>query len=160
MSLVIKQLLLTTFILLVFIPLAYPFPGKVVKIADGDTVTILTSDYKQIKIRLYGIDAPEKKQAFGNVSKQALSGLIAGKEVEVEDCGIDRYRRVVGIIHHGGININEVMIEQGLAWVYPQYCKKPFCKTWYRLQGQARKEGLGLWKDAHPVAPWKWRKRK
>lgn len=146
--------LITIFVILFFlVSPVYPFQAKVVKIADGDTVTVLTTNYEQIKIRLYGIDAPEKKQAFGNVSKQALSGLIAGKEVEIEDCGVDRYRRVVGIIHHDGVNINEAMVEVGLAWVYPQYCKKPFCKDWYTLQKQAKKDGQGLWRDTAPIAP-------
>ena len=112
---ILKLLIFAVAIFFFSLSYAFPFPGKVVKIADGDTITVLTPDYKQVKIRLYGIDAPEKKQPYGNASKRALSDLVAGKEVEVEDCGIDRYRRVVGIIHHDGVNINEAMVEVGLA---------------------------------------------
>lgn len=157
---ILKILIFAVAIFFFSLSYAFPFPGKVIKIADGDTVTVLTSDYKQVKVRLYGMDAPEKKQPYGSVSKKALSGLVAGKEVDVEDCGVDRYRRVVGIIHHDGINVNRAMVELGFAWVYPQYCKKSFCKDWYQLQKQAKTAQRGLWKDERSTPPWKWRKRK
>jgi len=77
----------------------FAFNGKVVSIHDGDTITVL-SGKEQIKVRLYGIDAPEKKQDYGQRSKQFLASLIAGQVIEVEPKGKDRYKRTLGIIYH------------------------------------------------------------
>ncbi len=97
---------------------------KVVSISDGDTFTGLDSQNRQIKVRLHGIDAPEKAQAFGNVSRKALGDLIEGKTVEVQQVDKDRYGRVVANVHVGGVHVNRELVAKGLAWRYVQYDKK------------------------------------
>lgn len=127
--------------------------------ADGDTITVLTSDLQQIRVRLYGIDAPEKKQPFGQASRKTLADMVAGKEVDVDPVSIDRYGRTVGVVTLDGININESMLAAGMAWVYPKFCKKRFCRRWQEVEREAREARRGLWKEK-AVAPWEWRKWK
>lgn len=140
-------------LLLVFAPLLlFALSGKVVSVHDGDTITILT-EKEQIKIRLFGIDAPELKQAYGKKSKQFLSNLIAGQIVEVEKNGNDRYGRTIGTVSLNGEDINAQMVENGYAWAYRRFSKK------YAPQESAAKfEKRGLWCD-NPTPPWEWRKR-
>ncbi len=133
--------------------------GKVVKIADGDTITVL-QDNKQHKIRLYGIDTPEKRQDFGQAAKQFLSQKIYNKKVQVEITGEDRYSRKIGIVYLGNDLINEKMVQGGYAWVYQKYCQKAFCKNWIDYQGMAQKEQLGLWSGSNPIPPWEYRHSK
>ena len=129
--------------------------GTVVGVSDGDTLTLLTSDKKQVKIRLAEIDAPESKQAFGQKSKQALSELCFKKAAIVDVQSIDKYKRTVGLIMCDGVNANAEMVNMGLAWVYDQYVKD---KTLYDLQNKAKSNKVGLWSDEEPVAPWQYRK--
>ena len=132
--------------------------GKVVRIADGDTVTILTDDRQQVKVRLYGVDCPEKRQAFGNRAKQYTASKLAGRRVTVEAIDRDRYGRTVGIVQEeGGESINEQLLKAGLAWVYGRYCKIPKCRQWQRMEQNARAARKGLWRDANPAPPWSWR---
>jgi endonuclease YncB( thermonuclease family) len=98
-------------------------PCKVVKITDGDTVHVLDQSKTKHKIRLRGIDAPEKKQAFGQKSKQNLSKLIAGKDIEVEYNKRDRYKRIIGKLIHQGQDVNLLQIKHGYAWHYKHYQK-------------------------------------
>ena len=128
--------------------------GRVVTIADGDTITVLDADKVQHKIRLTGIDAPEKAQAFGNKSKQALADMVFGKDVQVEDHGKDKYKRTLGRVLVNGIDANAEMVRQGYAWVYRKYSKNP---DLLRLEAEAREAKRGLWVDAEPVPPWEWR---
>lgn len=134
--------------------------GKVVKVSDGDTVTILDSEKVQHKIRLYGIDTPEKKQDFGEAAREHLANLIAGKEVYVLVYDIDRYGRNVGVIQYETAIINAIMLKDGYAWLYEQYCKKPFCKSWQGLEEAAKLAKLGLWQNPESVPPWEWRRKK
>lgn len=136
----------------------FAFTGKVVNVADGDTVTVLAKGNQQTRIRLYGIDAPEKRQAFGQKSKDALARILAGKTVDVQVLDVDRYGRSVGVITTDGINANREMINNGLAWVYTRYCTKKFCREWETLEQSARRAKRGLWLDADPMPPWEWRK--
>lgn len=138
-------------------PINYIY-GKVIKVSDGDTITILPKEKKQIRIRLYGIDAPEKKQAFGEKSRQYLASLIAGKDVKVNVYDIDRYGRNVAIIINEDKNINKEMVAAGYAWVYLQYNKLPDLPEWLKLQEAAQKERLGLWRDKNPIPPHEFRK--
>ncbi len=115
---------------------------------------------KAEKIRLFGIDCPEKDQAFGKTAKRFTSGMVFKKDVEVEAIGKDRYGRTIGIVKVDGAILNEELIRAGMAWVYPRYCKKPVCQEWKKLQEEARKKELGLWKDPEPIPPWKWRRQK
>ena len=130
--------------------------NKVVGISDGDTFTLLTSENDQIKIRLFGIDCPEKSQDFGEVAKQKLSELIYKKPVRFITKDKDRYGRIVAIVYTAnGMCVNEEMIKSGLAWHYKIFDKNPY---WDVLEIAARKEKVGLWVDSNPTPPWLWRK--
>ena len=133
--------------------------GMVVGISDGDTITVL-HDGKGEKIRLYGIDTPEKRQAFGNRSKQFTSKMVYGKTVEVETKDIDRYGRTVGIVTIGHQSLNEALIKNGFAWVYRKYCKETFCEDWLNLEIVARYGRIGLWSEPDPIPPWEFRHSK
>ena len=140
-------------ILVVFIvatPL-FAFSAKVVKISDGDTITVL-SGKEQTKVRLYGIDAPEKKQDYGQKSKQFLASLIAGQVVEVEPKGKDRYKRTLGIIQYKGQDINAQMVLNGYAWAYVKYSR-----IYVDQERLARENKRGLWQSSDPTPPWGWR---
>src|ERR1019366_6366161 len=130
--------------------------GKVVSVADGDTVTVLDAEKVQHKIRLQGIDAPEKAQAFGAKSKERLSEKIGEKEVVVKWKEKDRYGRVLGEIYLGDRHINLEMVQDGFAWHYKQYSKS---KELAVAEDEARKAKKGLWADKEPVPPWEYRKK-
>jgi endonuclease YncB( thermonuclease family) len=136
--------------------------GRVVGIADGDTLTVLDSLNQQHKVRLNGIDAPEKAQPFGNVSKQNLSRL-AFNRVVVADCPkVDRYGRQVCLVRVDGIDVGLAQIEAGLAWWYRKYAREQSVQdraTYAEVERKAREEKRGLWQDREPVSPWKWRHR-
>lgn len=134
--------------------------GRVVSIADGDTITVLDSNNEQFKIRLMGIDAPEKKQPFGQRSKQHLSALVFGKTVDVEWFKKDRYRRTLGKILFNGRDVNQEQIKAGMAWHYKKYQKDqpPEDRQSYAdSETNAQQRRVGLWGDAYPVAPWDFR---
>ena len=131
--------------------------GKVIKVSDGDTVTLLTDDKISHKIRLNDIDAPEKKQAFGNKSRDNLASYIAGEIVTVKYKSKDRYGRVLGTIYFDNLDINLQQIKNGYAWVYKQYSKN---QTYYKEEQKARDLKKGLWIEKEPIAPWEFRKQK
>ena len=110
--------------------------GKIVKIADGDTLTLLTSTKDQVKIRLAGIDTPERKQPFGNRAKQALAKLAFQKQALIEAETKDRYGRTVGVVFVDGLNVNHELVKQGMAWVYRKYTND---KALYELESRLRK---------------------
>jgi endonuclease YncB( thermonuclease family) len=137
-------------------------PCKVVKITDGDTVHVLDQSTTKHKIRLGGIDAPERKQAFGQKSKQNLSKLIADKSIEVEYNKRDRYGRIIGKLIYQGQDVNLLQIKQGYAWHYKHYQKdqSPLDRTLYSsAEIVAREQTIGLW-SAPAIPPWKYRKKK
>lgn len=131
----------------------FAFDAKVVKIIDGDTIKILTPEREQIKVRLCGIDAPEKKQPYGTAAKRYLADLIAGKTVQIEERGKDRYKRVLGIVYFDGKDVNEILVLNGYAWAFTKYSK-----IYESQERQARSKGLGLWRDKNPIKPEVWRK--
>ena len=131
--------------------------GKVVKIADGDTLTLLTSSNEQVKIRLAGIDTPEKKQPFGNKAKQALANLAFQKQALIEVEVKDRYGRTVGVVFVDGLNVNAELVKQGMAWVYRKYTDD---ERLYVLESEAKQAKRGLWLDKNPIPPWEWRRGK
>ena len=135
--------------------LADELRGKVVSIADGDTITVLDADKKQHKVRLNGIDAPEKKQAFGAKSKARLGELVAGKDVVVEWKEKDTYGRVLGKVLQGPLDVNLQMVKEGLAWHYKKYSKSAELS---RVEAEAKAGKKGLWVDTNPVSPWDFRK--
>lgn len=145
------------------IAIAETYTGRVVAIADGDTVTVLDNNNTQHKVRLAGIDAPEKKQAFGQASKQHLSSLVFDKTVTIEMSKRDRYQREIGKILVNGRDANLGQIEAGLAWHYKQYAgeQSPLDRQSYAsAEVAAQQVRKGLWQDANPVAPWDFRHRK
>lgn len=149
---------------LLFVQSAYAevLSGRVVGVADGDTITVLDNTNTQHKIRLNGIDAPEKKQAFGNVSKKSLSDMVFGKQVDVEWNKVDRYGRKVGKVMLNDEDVNLEQIKLGLAWFFRKYQSdlEPADRLAYAEAQQEAEEGkLGLWLDQNPVAPWDFRKR-
>ena len=129
--------------------------GKVVSIADGDTITVLDAEKVQHKIRLQGIDAPEKKQAFGTKSKERMSEKVGGEEVVVQWKEKDRYGRILGEVMIGSRHINLEMVQDGMAWHYTTYSKS---KELTDAENEARKAKTGLWVDKEPVPPWEFRK--
>ncbi len=132
--------------------------GKVISVADGDTITILDKKYRQTKIRLYGIGTPEKGQPYGKAAKKFTSKLTYKEQAKVRQYDKDRYGRTVGVVFVDGINVNEEIIRAGYAWQYQKYCKASFCKDWLQLEKKARNSKIGLWKGVDPIPPWKWRK--
>lgn len=132
--------------------------GTVVSVMDGDTLGIRTPQKKFIKVRLYGIDAPEHRQAYGNKAKKALSQLVFRKNVSIMQKDIDKYGRLVGIVLINGKNINAQMVQLGYAWVYRWFCKEPEKNQWLKLEKEAKDKRRGLWAGKKPVPPWKWRR--
>ena len=148
--------------------------ARVVRIADGDTLTVLDADQVQHRVRLAGIDAPERAQPFGERSKQNLARLVAGKAVEVRWHKRDRYGRVVGQVwvispdarcQGAGcpktLDAGLAQITVGLAWHYKQYAgeQSPEDRERYSFaEVEARARRAGLWREADPVPPWEWRK--
>ncbi len=139
-------------------PQADTASGTVVRIADGDTFTLLTPQNRQVRVRLFGVDAPERAQPFGNVAKQKLAALVFRKPVQLQVRDKDRYGRTVAVVFTtSGQNVNEEMLRAGLVWQYTAY---DHSERWHALQQSARQKGAGLWTDAHPTPPWLWRKNK
>jgi endonuclease YncB( thermonuclease family) len=134
--------------------MATDITGKIVAIADGDTLTILDANNRQTKIRLHQIDAPEKKQDYGQSSKQSLSDLAYGKQARVEVADIDRYGRSVGTVWVAGQNINLEQVKRGMAWRYLQYSHDP---AYGVAEQTARENRIGLWQQPNPIPPWEFR---
>lgn len=130
--------------------------GKVVRIADGDTITVLCPSNIQTKVRLVRIDAPEKKQAFGEVSRKHLASMIAGKDVRLEWQSRDKYGRILGEVYAGTTNVNLRMVADGLAWHYRNFDNTA---EYAQAEKEARAKKIGLWKDKEPIAPWEFRKQ-
>jgi endonuclease YncB( thermonuclease family) len=130
------------------------FTGRVVGVHDGDTITVLTSESVQIKIRLEGIDAPELEQPYGQKAKAALSKIAFGKKVAIIDHGKDRYKRTLGRIICGKTDVNLEMVHRGIAWRYEKYSQEP---ALIEAQSLAKTMGNGLWAGDEPVPPSKWR---
>ena len=130
--------------------------GQVIDVLDGDTVK-LRSDWHVYKIRLTGIDAPEKQQAYGVQSKIYLEHLIADKDVSIKVSSCDQYGRYVGKIYLNGKDINGEMIRSGYAWHYYHFDSNPVYAVFML---DAQRSNRGLWQEAHPTPPWIFRKGK
>lgn len=129
---------------------------RVVGVSDGDTLTCLARGNKPIKVRLAEIDAPEKKQAFGQKSKRALSDMVYKQQVHLETRGQDRYQRTLAIVYYQNKNINLEMVKRGMAWAYKQYSRDPI---YLQEQEKARARRVGLWADRNPIEPSQWRRQ-
>jgi len=136
--------------------------GLVVAIADGDTLTVLDDAKAQHRIRLSGIDAPERRQAFGNVSRQHLADAVFQRRVVVEYDKTDRYGRLVGKVLLNGQDECLAQVAAGLAWHYKKYeGEQPVAdrRAYAAAEDEARAARRGLWRDGEPVPPWEWRHR-
>jgi endonuclease YncB( thermonuclease family) len=128
------------------------YAARVVGISDGDTITVLTPDKAQHRIRLHGIDAPEAGQDFGGRAKQAASALAFGKTVTIKTRDTDRYGRTVAeVILPDGRSLNREMVRQGMAWRYRKYA--PADTELARLESEAKAARRGLWSQPNPVPP-------
>ena len=143
--------------------MAETLKGRIVGVSDGDTVTLLDAQHQQHKIRLAGIDAPEKNQAFGHRSKEYLSHLVFDQLVVVDTAKSDRYGRQVGTIRVNGKDANLEQVRAGMAWHYKQYQNEqsPADRALYsEAEEQARQQRIGLWADdSAPIPPWEFRRR-
>jgi endonuclease YncB( thermonuclease family) len=154
------RLLLLSLALLAPLACAETLTGRVVGIADGDTITVLDTSNQQHRIRLNGIDAPEKKQPFGSRAKQNLSSLAFGKDARVEWSKLDRYGRIVGKVIVDGQDVGLQQVQAGLAWWYRQYAREQSPQdqvNYARAEEAARLARLGLWSDAQSIPPWEYR---
>lgn len=158
-SVLLKQ----TFILVSFllqlqveVQAAQDVAGRVVAIADGDTLTVLTAAQQQVRVRLAEIDTPEAAQPYGSRARQELSELAFGKDVQVVVQDIDRYGRTVGRVRVSGQDVNVEMVRRGAAWVYRQYSRDVSLLT---VEAEARAARQGLWAlpEAQRAPPWEWR---
>lgn len=131
------------------------FTGTVVSIADGDTVTVLR-DHEQVKVRLAGIDAPERGQAFGTAARKYLGDQIAEKTVRVVWKERDRYGRTLGDVYIDDRWINRELVREGYAWHFTRYSRD---KRLAEADTEAREKRRGLWQEREPIAPWEYRKR-
>lgn len=133
---------------------AEPLTGKVVSVHDGDTVRVLDAANVQHKVRLDGIDAPERGQPFGTVARDRLAALVMGKAVKVHDDGRDKWGRTLGRMEVEGQDVNRQMVEDGMAWHYVKFNNDARLAAAERAARAAKR---GLWADKAPVPPWEWR---
>jgi endonuclease YncB( thermonuclease family) len=129
--------------------------GEVVGVSDGDTLSLLIAGNQNIRVRLAEIDAPEKSQAFGQVSRKSLSDLIYGQRITVRVNDTDKYGRTVGRAFIDGHDVNLIQVQKGLAWAYERYLTDPMFPS---AEKQARARKLGLWSDPTPTPPWLFRR--
>jgi len=141
---------------------AHAYPARVVEVTDGDSITIETPHGgDRVKVRLHGIDAPELDQPYGQAVKEFVVSAVLFKEVLVRHTrqDTDRDGRVVAVVDIAGLgNLQGMLLEAGLAWVWPKYCRD--CKDWEAMQAAAKSQKRGLWADENPVPPWRWRLEK
>ncbi len=141
--------------------LADTLSGKVVKITDGDTLYILDANYQRHKIRLAGIDAPERKQAYGLASRKHLASIVAGQQVRVEYQKRDRYSGIVGKVRVNGVDVCLEQVKVGFAWHYKKYQHEQSLedqRLYAEAEIRARDERLGLWRENNPNPPWEHRR--
>jgi endonuclease YncB( thermonuclease family) len=137
--------------------------GFVQKTSDGDTMTLITRDRTKLRVRLYGIDAPEVRhekkagQPFGEEANSALAEKVMRKEVAITTQDRDQYKRVVGIIRIGNRNINEEMVREGWAWAYREFLRGPYVSEFINAEREERERKLGLWQQFNPQSPWEFR---
>ena len=139
------------------------FTAKVVGVTDGDTITVLDSNKQQHKIRLAGIDAPEKGQAFGFRSKEYLAKFVYDRDAIIDGSKNDRYGRLIAKVYVDGHDAGLEQIRAGLAWWYRAYAKEqtPDDRELYeQAEKIARERRIRLWREPNPVPPWEWRKNK
>ena len=170
LSMLCLRSLLIVSTLLISSACAETLVGVVVGVSDGDTITVLDAERQQHKVRLGGIDAPEKAQPFGQRSKENLSRLVFKKDVAVDWTKRDRYGRIVGKVMvqpsdcptcPKTLDAGQAQLSVGMAWWYRKYAKEqpPEDRGRYEFEEQeAKARRVGLWQDPDPVPPWEWRR--
>lgn len=137
---------------------------RLANLADGDSFELEDTKKRKVKVRLYGVDAPEGKQPFGNVSRNNLRKLLEGKKLLIRTMYKDDYKRSVAIVYYSQngkpdeLSINQLQVQAGMAWVYDHFCTSSVCNTWKLEEAMAQKARLGLWRDDGPIPPWQWRR--
>jgi endonuclease YncB( thermonuclease family) len=156
----VRNLVFITLLFFSLLSLAEELIGKVIKVSDGDTITVLDSNNQKHKVRLKGIDAPESQQLYGDISTQSLAELVYDKEVVVNWDKKDKYYRILGRVVIDGRNINYEQLKKGLAWYYKQYEKDlsdEDKQKYSEAEGFAKNYGIGLWADSNSIPPWEFR---
>ncbi|MBR0459136.1 MAG: thermonuclease family protein [Victivallales bacterium] len=153
-----KSIVCTILFCLILTAFGDVLEGLVVKVSDGDTITVLDASKTQHRVRLNGIDAPESHQAFGRVSRHALSELVANRKVRVEYSKKDQYGRILGDVFVGTLAVNLEMVKRGMAWHYVHFAKDNMELA--RAEAEARRQKLGLWVEPNPIPPWDFRRTK
>lgn len=138
--------------------------GLVRAVYDGDTIQLATREDSRLKVRLYGIDAPETRkpdmpgQPFGEIAKRTLMYKVMGRRVSAEIVDVDQYQRAVAVIRYNGRDVNREMVAEGYAWAYRQYLQGPYASEYLGAEERARSRHIGLWRDANPLPPWEFRR--
>lgn len=135
--------------------------AHVVSVLDGDTF-IVREHRKTFTVRLYGVDCPEKDQTFGMEAMNTARRILEDQTITLKTHSTDKYGRMVATVElESGQTLQEVLVQSGAAWVYPQFCKSPVpCLYWQGLEWKARWQAVGLWGQAPPIPPWQWRLKK
>jgi endonuclease YncB( thermonuclease family) len=157
-----KKLVLVIFLFLSTFANAKTIEGLVVGVSDGDTITVLDQQKNSYKIRLQGIDAPEKKQAFGEKSKQSLHDLVHSKQVRIEYDKEDKYGRIVGKVTLDDVDVCLQQLVLGMAWHYKKYQNEQSVSDralYSETELKSKSLKLGLWSDDTPMPPWEFRKK-
>jgi micrococcal nuclease len=149
------QIKILVIALSILIPHFIEYEGKVFRVIDGDTFVLQTTE-GNIKVRMDGIDAPERKQCFGKESMEFLNQYI-GKDCMLERKGVDRYGRTIGVLWIDHVNINLLMVKEGYAWHFKKYSNDEKLADAEMFARQAK---IGLWANDSAVAPWDWRKKR
>lgn len=137
---------------------------RLVRASDGDSFELEDDKGRKVCVRLYGIDAPESRQRFGNKSREHLIDMLKGRTLRMKTLYRDSYKRSVALVYLCSGNtldersVNQRQVQAGMAWVYDRFCTSDICNTWKVEESLARKEKLGLWKDKNPTPPWQWRR--
>lgn len=140
---------------------SYAWPGKVQRIVDGDTLYISDRGGVEHRIRLYGVDCPEKGQPEGENALEAATRFAAGYLLEVQELRRDRNGRTIAVVTMpDGMTMQEMLLVYGLAWIDERYCRRPECEAWRLLEQAARLSGRGIWSTPNPIVPWSWRRGK
>jgi endonuclease YncB( thermonuclease family) len=135
--------------------------ARVVGITDGDTVKALLAGNELLRVRLSWIDAPERSQAFGQRSKQHLSELVFGRDVELHTYGLDRYGRTQAVVMLDGVDINLEQVRSGMAWCYTRYLSQApadIQASYRQAEAEAWEQQRGLWSERDPIPPWEYRR--
>jgi endonuclease YncB( thermonuclease family) len=157
-----KKLIVVFILFLSNFAYAKTIEGLVVGVADGDTITVLDQQKNTYKIRLQGIDAPEKKQAFGEKSKQNLHDLVHSKQVRIEYDKEDKYGRIVGKVTVDDVDVCLQQLVLGMAWHYKKYQNEQSLSDralYSETELKSKSLKLGLWSDDTPMPPWEFRKK-